>query len=576
METRMRAAKSCCFSCILLWLSLMFNYANAKVHYYDFVIQETPVKRLCKTHTIITVNGQYPGPTLEVRDGDTLVINAVNRAKYNITLHWHGVHQNRTGWADGPEYLTQCPIMPGGSYTYRFTIENQVGTLWWHAHSSWLRVTVHGALIIYPKEGSYYPFPKPNKEIPVILGEWWNRNPLDVLRQALKTGAAPNISDAFLVNGQPGDLYNCSSKDTTIIPVSFGETNLLRIINAALNNELFFTIAGHEMTVVGADAAYTKPFTTSVLKISPGETTDVLVTTNQPPGRYYMAARAYASAQGVPFDNTTTTAILQYNGNCPTTSKAGQAAGIPPMFPALPAFNDTATATAFAAGIKSPHPVNLPGPVDVHLFYTVGLGLFNCPPGKQCGGPNNTRFGASMNNVSFTFPRLAILQAYYSQRMRGVFTADFPAFPPTQFDYTAKNISRALQQPVRGTKVYPLKYGSVVQLVLQGTNIFAGEEHPMHIHGYQFYILAAGFGNFDPQTDAAKFNLVDPPLRNTVGVPVNGWAVIRFAANNPGVWLVHCHLDVHLTWGLAMAFLVENGVGELQSLEPPPADLPRC
>lgn len=43
-----------------------------------------------------------------------------------------------------------------------------------------------------------------------------------------------------------------------------------------------------------------------------------------------------------------------------------------------------------------------------------------------------------------------------------------------------------------------------------------------------------------------------------------------------GVWLMHCHLDVHITWGLAMAFVVDNGVGELESLEHAPADLPVC
>lgn len=52
-------------------------------------VQETPVKRLCKTHNIITVNGQFPGPTLEVREGDTLVINVVNRAQYDVTIHWY-------------------------------------------------------------------------------------------------------------------------------------------------------------------------------------------------------------------------------------------------------------------------------------------------------------------------------------------------------------------------------------------------------------------------------------------------------------------------------------------------------
>lgn len=43
-------------------------------------------------------------------------------------------------------------------------------------------------------------------------GEWWDANPIDVVRQATRTGAAPNISDAYTINGQPGDLYNCSSQ----------------------------------------------------------------------------------------------------------------------------------------------------------------------------------------------------------------------------------------------------------------------------------------------------------------------------------------------------------------------------
>ncbi|WOK95845.1 laccase-3 [Canna indica] len=579
MSVKSSSSMSCLLLLLLLWFfSAVLNCATAEVHYHEFVVQATPVKRLCKTDNIITVNGQFPGPTLAVHNGDSLVINVINRAQYNITLHWHGVRQMRTAWADGPEFVTQCPIRPGGSYTYRFTIEDQEGTLWWHAHSSWLRATVHGALIIYPKHGSSYPFPKPHKEFPVILGEWWNEDPVRVVRRATRTGAAPNVSDAFMINGQPGDLYKCSNKETTIFPVKVGETNLLRFINAALNNELFISIAGHSMTVVAADAAYTKPFTTSVLMLGPGQTTDVLLTANQPAGRYYMAAHVYASAQGVPFDNTTTTAILDYAhpAGCPNAPLKGRSAASPLVFPVLPAFNDTPTATAFSAGIRSPQPVKIPGPVDHHLFFTVGLGLFNCPRGQRCGGPNGTRFGASMNNVSFQLPsQLSILQAHHLG-VPGVFTTDFPAAPPVRFDYTAANVSRALWQPVPGTKVYPLKYGSVVEVVLQGTNIFAGEEHPMHIHGYHFYVLATGFGNYNPARDAAKFNLVDPPLRNTVGVPVNGWAVIRFVADNPGVWLVHCHLDVHITWGLAMAFLVENGVGELQSLEPPPADLPLC
>ncbi|CAK9164145.1 unnamed protein product [Ilex paraguariensis] len=570
------------FLSFLAILSFVASFANAETHYHEFVVcprlffflylfiftvtscndtplkqvQAKPVTRLCKTHSIITVNGQFPGPTLQVQNGDTLVIKVLNRARYNVTLHWHGVRQMRTPWADGPEYVTQCPIQPGAAYTYRFTIENQEGTLWWHAHSKWLRATVYGALVIYPKSGFSFPFSKPKLDIPILLGEWWNRNIIDVLRQTTFTGAAPNISDAYTINGQPGDLYRCSSKDTLKISVKSGDTVLLRLINAALNQELFFSVANHKLTVVGADAAYTKPFTTNVLMIGPGQTTNVLLTADQTPGRYYMAARAYATAQNAPFDNTTTTAIIKYKN----TQKGGSS---PPQLPQLPAFNDTATVTAFTSQMRSPSNVKVPTQIDENLFFTVGLGVVNCNPGPRCQGPNNTRFAASMNNVSFVLPRrTSLLQAYY-QNIPGVFTTDFPTVPPRKFDYTG-NVSRALWQPLFKTKLHKMKFGSNVQIVLQDTAIITTEDHPMHLHGYHFFVVGQGFGNFDPKRDTAKFNLVDPPLRNTINVPVGGWSVIRFVADNPGVWLMHCHIDSHLNWGLAMSFIVENGVGELQ------------
>ncbi|KAL5218629.1 hypothetical protein ABZP36_019313 [Zizania latifolia] len=391
-----------------------------------------------------------------------------------------------------------------------------------------------------------------------------------------------------------------TTAETSIIPVVAGETTLLRIINAAMNAELFVSLAGHKMTVVAADAMYTKPFETTVVLLGPGQTTDVLVTAHAAPGRYYLAARAYASAQGAPFDNTTATAIFQYKdaAGCATTVAGAGAgastfngplgrspsrpsrhpgrAGPAPMLPFLPAFNDTNTATVFSNSIRSPAPVKVPGPVTQEVFTTVGFGLFNCRPGPFCQGPNNTRFGSSMNNVSFQLPNtISLLQAHY-HHVPGVFTDDFPPLPPVFFDFTSQNIPRTLWQPVKGTRLYRVKYGAVVQIVFQDTGIFAAEEHPMHIHGYHFYVLATGFGNYDPRRDAAKFNLVDPPSRNTIGVPVGGWAVVRFVADNPGVWLVHCHIDAHLTGGLAMALLVEDGEAELEATMAPPLDLPIC
>ncbi|KAJ0961298.1 hypothetical protein J5N97_000704 [Dioscorea zingiberensis] len=163
----------------------------------------------------------------------------------------HGVKQLRNGWADGPAYITQCPIQNGNSYSYDFNITGQRGTLWWHAHILWLRATVHGALVIMPPLGVPYPFPnQPHGEAELVLGEWWNADVESIENQGNTLGLPPNMSDAHTINGKPGPLFPCSQdKHTYALEVEWGKTYLLRIINAALNDELFFAIAGHNMTV---------------------------------------------------------------------------------------------------------------------------------------------------------------------------------------------------------------------------------------------------------------------------------------------------------------------------------------
>ena len=82
-----------------------------------------------------------------------------------------------------------------------------------------------------------------------------------------------------------------------------------------------------------------------------------------------------------------------------------------------------------------------------------------------------------------------------------------------------------------------LEYNSTVEIVFQGTNVLNGaENHPVHLHGYSFYVVGSGFGNFNNGTDPKNYNLVDPPELNTVGVSQNGWAAIRFRADNPGMY----------------------------------------
>ncbi|GLJ45707.1 hypothetical protein SUGI_0961980 [Cryptomeria japonica] len=204
--------------------------------------------------------------------------------------------------------------------------------LWWHAHVSWLRAIVHGAMVILPKKGISYPFTQPQDEFPIVLVEWWNSDPIKVEAEAKLSGGAPNVSDAFTINGQPGGSYNCSKSGTTNFSVEQGKTYLLRIVNAAVNNHLFFKVASHNLTVVAVDASYTKPYTTDILVLSSGQTADVLLTANQAEAKYYMAASVYTT-QGF-YDKTNTTAILNYVGSNSSATPIGLN---------LPEFNDTAT-----------------------------------------------------------------------------------------------------------------------------------------------------------------------------------------------------------------------------------------
>ncbi|GLJ39445.1 hypothetical protein SUGI_0805640 [Cryptomeria japonica] len=558
---------------VFFWLISSASTANTK--FFHFNVQYANITRLCHSKSLLTVNGQYPGPNIAITEGDNVVIKVSNHVKSNTTLHWHGIRQIRTAWADGPAYVTQCPIQRGHSYTYKFRVTKQRGTLWWHAHISWQRASVHGAFIIYPKKTIPYPFPKPDLEVPIIFGEWWNEDVEGIEKDIIQYGGGPNVSEAYTINGLPGSLYPCSNKDTFVQKVESGKTYLLRLINAALNDELFFAIANHTMTVVEIDASYTKPFTTEAVMITPGQTMNVLVTANQRPAKYHVAACPYVTSKA-PFDETRTTALWLYSK--PSLSIDGNQ-DEPVVTENLPVMRDTAYATKFTASLRSlnsrDYPSNdVPKKIDREFLFTISLGLQDCPRGKICKGYYGGRFSASMNNQSFVRPLMAMLQAAY-YNMSGVFSKDFPAQPPRKFNYTDNLLSMNMN-PQFGSRIAVVNFNDNVEIVLQDTSLLSFENHPIHLHGFNFYVVGNGFGNFDPEKDRAAFNLVDPPLRNTVAVPSAGWTALRFKADNPGVWFLHCHLEIHTTWGLATAIMVENGPGPGQSILPPPNDLPPC
>ncbi|PNT65771.1 hypothetical protein BRADI_3g02361v3 [Brachypodium distachyon] len=391
--------------------------------------------------------------------------------------------------------ITQCPIQPSNNFTYRFDVVGQEGTLWWHAHVGSLRASIHGALIIRPRSSSY-PFPKPDHEIPIVIGEWWEMD-LVQLDMRLSNGFLFDMPGAATINGKPGDLYSCAGfiKENNILNVQHGKTYLLRIVNAALDSEYYFKIAEHMLTVVAADANYVK-------------TLDALLIANAPRGGYYMVAKAYQplkpAIQALLFISR---GIVLYDGQ---GKHEEDDLFDTPVVPNMPDQHDAITSFYFNGNLTSLQPLPLLHQVstniDEHLFFTLDAAYF-CREG-----------GSSCHNVT-----------HYYNNMSNIGTLrDLPDRALRMFNY-----NMSLEPTSKATSVRRLWYNTTVEIVFQSPLLADSYSNPMHMHGHDFFILAQGFGKYDAEKDVKRYNLVDLPVRNTVHVPIFGWAVIRFVTKNP-------------------------------------------
>ncbi|TYI01563.1 hypothetical protein ES332_A11G210000v1 [Gossypium tomentosum] len=402
-------------------------------------------------------NMDFQGPICccELTGSNSLYYKTVQNINYTH-CQWHGVRRRLTCWFDGPAYITQCPIQAGQNFKYRFTLLNQRGTLFWHAYISWLRATVHGPLIIYPKQGVGYPFQPPVEEHVIILGEYWLRDVQGLERHVKESGGGPPGSDAYTLNGLPGPLHNCSRDDVYTINVSKGKNYLLRIINAALNMEHFFMVANHTMTVVETDGEYTKPFKTTFLMLTPGQTYNVLIKADLSIGKN-MAMAPYMPAKNVPFLMKTSCGILRYASPTVKVDKLAQK-------------------SPFSDQVKRLYPNHQWSPVDVPLAID----------NWTQRGPDGGIFAASVNNVTFRRPMVSLLNAYYNN-LQGYYSTDFPDKPEKMYDFVN---------------------GAPNKIIFQDTGTVGTEKHPIHLHGFSFYLLGTGLGNYNSTT--ALLNLYDP------------------------------------------------------------------
>ena len=81
--------------------------------------------------------------------------------------------------------------------------------------------------------------------------------------------------------------------------------------------------------------------------------------------------------------------------------------------------------------------------------------------------------------------------------------------------------------------------------------------HPMHLHGHDFYVVGRGSGTWDGSTAGLTFN--NPTRRDTATLPAGGYLLMAFPADNPGMWIMHCHIAWHASQGLSMQFMERRG-----------------
>ncbi|CAM6129148.1 unnamed protein product [Calypogeia fissa] len=541
--------------------------------YFFFNVTQIQYTVNCVTKKLIAVNGTFPGPVMEINEDDYVVVNVTNNSPENITIHFHGTRQYLTPWSDGVAGVTMCPLQPGDFFVHNFKAVHEHGTMLWHAHYNWQRATAHGAFIVYPNET--YPWPQADHQNTLVLAEWWDEEIQEFEEMSINTGRPFAESDAMTINGNPGPTYNCSEQEeyTNIIAYR-NKTYLLRVVNAAVDAHVFFSVANHTMTVVEADGGYVEPFDTGIAFLSPGQTINVLITANQPSGKYLIQAQPY----GRGFSGyTRPAAVFLYSSESDFDEDSSF------NYPYLPSSTDTGSFFAFDSALRSLYPQTMPVNVTRYLNMTLGLSVRPCdtlPNATICNAQGGTyagyRWQGNLNNITFKEPSTALLEALYKYKIHNVFTEDFPNFTNPAYDFTYP-----AQPPVPervsdyGTRILSIDFNSSVQIVLQDTIYNGFESHPMHLHGHNFYILGQGFGNYDTARQTTGLNTYNPPLRNTVTVPAGGWAVIRVLFDNPGMWLFHCHLDKHTAWGMQTVFHVNDGTGE-SIIPPPPGHMPFC
>ncbi|GLU04584.1 hypothetical protein SLE2022_217220 [Rubroshorea leprosula] len=492
----MKALKAILFSFTTLLVATVD--AISPHQFYDWTVSYSRRAPLGVDKQVIVINDMFPGPLLNASTDDVLTIHIHNNLTDPFLLTWNGIQMRKNSWQDGVQG-TNCPIMPGQNWTYRFQVKDQIGSFFYFPSLLLQKAAGgYGAIRVNNRVAIPIPFPQPYKEYDVLIGDWHNAEYRD-LRALLDEGITLPMLDGILINGM--------GPNQATFDFEPGATYRLRISNVGLKTCLNFRIQDHLMLLVETEGSYTIQQYYKSLDIHVGQSYSVLVTAkNQTDAkRYYMVA----SSRFTPYE-LYGTGVIRY-----PCSKGDPSI----LLPSGPLPFDYAYSMDQARSIRWDIAVAAarPNPQGSYHYGSINISRTLILENDVMYSRHKTRF--TTNGISFVHSDTPLKLADYFQ-IKDVYKLNvIPDKPNHRF-------------PSCGTAVVNTLYRDFYHIVFQNPK---GDVQTWHLDGYNFFVVGMEWGKWD-EGKMADYNMNDAVSRSTVQVYPFSWTAILVSLDNQGMW----------------------------------------
>ncbi|KAI0047190.1 multicopper oxidase [Auriscalpium vulgare] len=243
------------------------------------------------SRSTVLAGGTFPGPLITAHNGDRLQINVQDELTDNsmdlpTSIHWHGLFQKTTNYADGAAFVNQCPIIPEHSFLYEFS-GNQPGTFWYHSHFATQYCDgLRGPIVIYDdNDPQKYLYDVDDESTVITLADWYHYKSHDPEAAGVPTWATG------LINGKGRYPDGPTNVSLSVVNVVHGKRYRFRLVQISCDPSFTFYIDQHLLTIIEVDGNNVHPLVVDNLQIFPGQRYSVVLHANQPIANYWIRSQ---------------------------------------------------------------------------------------------------------------------------------------------------------------------------------------------------------------------------------------------------------------------------------------------